>query len=353
MAITSTDDDDDYDDADDESATGDFLQSYLSNLQDIEDDDDDDDDASATKPFETIIPQQQQHQWFAKNNATTTAVRTLEELMQILPTCANVHDVQSILASTMGTMALCRGEHGKKLHQAGAVTALSQLLYRMHKDGKYNDNNDDRLRLLLPILAAIRDLSCGNPTIRADFHHLLPDLTELLLHRNNGEEEDDDAKAGNDSGVVSSLPFQTALVGTIRNLAHSNGRNGRRLHELGVTTWLVSYLLQHNNAPPPPSSPDRELYFRTVGTILAIVEKVDAAIPMAMAVTEQCLMDESSSSSSSKAASKLYHPGLLKLIRSSHEQQPQNRYATLLHQEVQRQAAARLREEQRRRTNDR
>jgi hypothetical protein len=346
MTITYTDDDDDDDADDEESAPGDFLQSYLRNLQEIAIEiEDDDDDASATKLLETIPPQPQHH-CFAKTNATTA--RTLEELMEILPT-ANVEDAQTILLSTMGTMALCRGEHGKKLHQAGAVVALTQLLYRMRNNGgNYTDYHDDilLLRLMLPILAAIRDLSCGNPTIRADFHHLLPDLTELLFQPNNGVREED-AAAGDDSGIASSLPFQTALVGTIRNLAHSNGRNGRRLHELGVTTHLVLYLQQFN-APPPPSSPDRELYFRSVGTILAIVEKVDAAIPVAMAVTEQCLMDESLSSSSSKAASsKLYHPGLLKLIRSSHERQPQNRYATLLQQEAQRQVVARLREEQR------
>jgi hypothetical protein len=382
--------DDDDDEGDESLASTDFLQSYMRNLQvgDSDDDDEVDDTAgrsagndeeeedATTKPRHGPIIRPCLAAYNAATATSTTTV-SLDELLQIMssPT-TTAEDARTILLTTMGNIALCRGDHGKKLHLAGAVPALTQLLLTRVLHQRQPDRNDDvdddatdsaaaaatdrsatASLLLLPILAAIRDLSCGNPTIRTDFYHLLPVLTDLLLVQRKEQSavviddvDNEDGEPHDNNNGIATLPFQTALVGTLRNLAHSNGRNGRRLHELGVTDWLVAYL-QQLSSPPPPSSPHRELYFRAVGTLLAIVEKVDAAIPVAMSVTDQCLMDDKEATASPKAAtrtaaSKLYHPGLLKLIRASHERQSQERYSILLDQEAKRQAAARLREAQ-------
>jgi hypothetical protein len=379
------------DDDDESSASTDFLHAYMRNLQvgDSDDDEaydtgrsagDNEEEDAETKPGHAPIIRPCCAAYNAATATTSTTV-TLDELMRMMAsTTTTAEDARTILLTTMGNIALCRGDHGKKLHLAGAVPALTQLLLTrvLQQPVRNDDNANDTIAaatdrsataaslLLLPILAAIRDLSCANPTIRTDFYHLLPVLTDLLVQRNeqsavvidddDDDLDDEDGEPLDNINEIATLPFQTALVGTLRNLAHSNGRNGRRLHDLGVTDWLVAYL-QQLSSPPPPSSPHRELYFRAVGTLLAIVEKVDVAVPLAMSVTDQCLMDDkalplsppattASAKASTRTAAKLYHPGLLKLIRTSHEQQPQDRYAILLDQEAKRQAVARLREAQ-------
>lgn len=239
---------------------------------------------------------------------------SLSDRMQQLQATNDTTLACSILQVTMGNMALCRGKNGKDLYAAGAVEALHSLLLA---------HAPDRHEVTMLTLGAVRDLACGNADVRNALHRSLPLLYNLLL-----------STSGDGSTVVepfnpsttysdqdpTSLQLVTAVLSALRNISHSHRPNCTKLHELGLTNYLVKTVL--HQPPPVAGLPTRQAYFRASGILLNIVEKCADSIAVVSQVLDHLMLVHHQ---------KVLHPGLLRLLQQlpDHEADD-NKYKHLL-----------------------
>jgi hypothetical protein len=264
----------------------------------------------------------------------------------------------------MGSMALCRGQQGEELREAGAIHALlSTLMELLNKiptprDPCTSDTETElAIKLAIACWGAARDLGCGSAGNREALREIKFDgmggmkLLSKYLELYDGVYWDEIDRLH--------LKLLTGFIGTIRNVTHSTAENCTELHEYGVSTMLM-WRLKHGSSQdaveilslPDAFDPWREGAFRSASALINMAEKCHASA--ALSGTDPGiirLLVESWGGTQKKLP--VLHLGLAAVLRCAKEQLPPHLYDHgwdgILDNEKQRKVAAQTREEERKR----
>lgn len=249
----------------------------------------------------------------------------------------NLKEVEHIITKFMGNMALCR-IHGKEIRELQGISCLMTLLYNLilkwedrcqecmdecdvmlceFKNTKYHEEN----KIASAILGALRDLSCGDATIRLQIGQY-SSSNSIPNIKDDDDEDDGDALYKCRTGIdiicyflskynkyttwedipTEELKTMTNALGVARNITHSTPFNCRKLHEVGMTQVFihrlvgriqnvsnscesidgVEKLVEPCRKLPSSSKPWREACYRLAGTLINTAEKCqDAAVECA------------------------------------------------------------------------
>ena len=276
--------------------------------------------------------------------------------------------LERLIQNQMGTMALCRGQRGELLREAGAIEAvldvLSSLTSLLPIIGERNHpaSEENTLRLAIVAWGAIRDLACGNA----------PNRKAVRQFRSSSKNESK-GTSGNELQALhlqkyhkvswqvmstTEIRYVTTVIGVMRNVTHSTPENCLELHRCRVSEMLIWRLLYGGSDEsaatelPHASSPWREAAFRTAGTLINMAEKCRECATLYGSNTALVhLLVESSGGNASSKTAPLLHLGLAAIVEAAKNQLPPQEYKWeyVLVREQERKASARRREEERKR----
>ena len=258
------------------------------------------------------------------------SVNTLAEAIEFLSLPfekENLMLVEDVISKFMGSMAQSR-IHGKEIKELGGIsclmTILSNVIYEWEgisspcdqdssslalydHNGIKNQRYCQELKVVTSIMGALRDLSCGDASIRLQIgqYHVVErnhsgfqgrtgvDVISYFIIRH--------ALLPWDEIPLIELRNMTNALGVARNITHSTPYNCRAFHEAGMTKVFMNRLLGRVRVPqssvdsggpmekvelcgslPNSSKPWREACYRLAGTLINMGEKChDAAVECA------------------------------------------------------------------------
>lgn len=232
-----------------------------------------------------------------------------------------------LVAVHMGSMALCRGERGEMLREAGAIDALlatlAEILSCFSSPIDLRDDSTEAILLATACFGAIRDLACGSAGNRTAVRTFSSNNTRglelfgqyLRLYDNVPWEAIPSPE---------DLSLLTSIIGALRNVTHSTGDNCAELHKYGVTSMLSWHLLHSGKSLPDPTQPWREAAFRAGGTLINMAEKCSdcAAMCARDPALVHILIESWGGTAGKKAKAPLLHVGLAAILNAATNELP-------------------------------
>jgi hypothetical protein len=260
----------------------------------------------------------------------------------------------------MGSMALCRGERGEMLREAGAINFLLTTLVAIKSsfpaptEPQHDSIDEAILALAAACFGAIRDLACGSAENRSAVRTFsLADTRGLELLAQYLKLYDKVQWEAIPSHEH--LCVLTNTIGAMRNLTHSTGDNCVELYKYGVASMMAWRLLHSGTSLPDATAPWREAAFRAGGTLINMAEKCNyAAVMCARDETLICILIESWGGTAQKTAQvPMLHLGLAAILIAAKVELSNDQYDpswnVILAKEQERKQVARRKEEKRKR----